>query len=245
MTKSKKKESAGHFLRGVQYKDLHKIFRKFMWGSIIVNIVMFGVTIWALLLASGAVLKQNQVAVLIDKEGVFHKMKLSPFVEANREMVKSFVGNFFNSIEGAHPQMEKKQLKALNMMTGKFRRIFVSSPEVSEHLNTQVERFQKGNTISTYSIRDVNFKKTDFELGGHVTLSMTGYIDFGPVTVPRHVEYERVRKYFYVEASVIVRPLLPEDLNGFAVDYYFSRLFNTQQELDGYILEKGVFDEDM
>lgn len=226
---------------GRTYADLTKAFKAWVMIQIIVFIGLFIVTLLSIGTALFAVSKQAQIAVLQDDSGVFHKIKISPYLRANQEMSKDFVKNFTNDLMGADVHMQEKHIKSLNKMTDTFRKIFMANRDVSGFLSEREKKYENGNTISNIEIEAIDFSpNSSFSLSGRIGIKILATITYEPLQKPTSFEFKTYKDFFYGEYQLVVMPLTENYYEGFVMDYFFPKKFNTEQEREAFLIENKI-----
>jgi len=237
---AKKTLSAIKFENGRTYKDLHKLSRRHTIFAYIVLFLTILVAFYSHLNATFAIAKSGQIAVLIDEKGIFHKIKLSPYLKANLQYTKNFLAHFINDLDGANPEMVKSHLRSINKMTDRFRELFLRNRSVSQFIKQREDSFEGNFTKSSLKFIGYEVVEADYKLGGRVVVRGAAILTYDLYPKSIAIDHAPSHEYIFFESQLMVTPMFEDYFEGFKVDHYIKIPFSTRKELEAYLIENNI-----
>lgn len=229
-----KREEANDFFNLMKYRDIEKIRKTSIIFMSCLCVMMFLVTITALLFAYSVAIKPTPV-IAFDKQGKRVVFSGSDILdnETNRVRIHRFLTDFIGKFEGISPDIENDLKDAYNMLTPKFRQILLDK---SVHRD-KIDLWKNRNFATTFSITRLKILKGDFKAGSTLTVEGIGEMDFHSA-VDYSGDGETRRDHLWFSALLIVTPISLElSPDGLFVEFYAGRSFPDLRQLRAFLSE--------
>ncbi|MBO4711602.1 hypothetical protein J5681_06780 [bacterium] len=231
-----KKDDAANFFDTLKYRDIEKMRKFFRMFAFAFCVMMFLLTLTALLFAWSLAVKPTPV-IAFDKEGKRIIFEGNETLETSTNLVRihRFIGNFIGKFDGVSPNIDEDLKEAYNMLTPKFRRILLDK---SVH-NEKIDMWKNKNFETRFSLTKLKIIKGSFTVGSSVTIEGLGEMTFGNA-VDYSGENEKKKTLVWFSALLLVVPVSLElSPDGLLVDFYTAKSFEDFREMRAYLSENG------
>ena len=231
-----KKGDATKFFDAIKYRDIEKMRKFFRILAFAFCLMMFFITLSALLFAWSVSVKPAPV-IAFDKDGRRIVFSGSETLETSTNLVRMhrFIADFIGKFDGVSPNIDEDLKEAYNMLTPKFRQILLDK---SVH-NEKIDTWKNKNFETKFSLTRLKVVKGALEVGSTVTVEGLGEMIFGNA-VDYSGENEKRKTLVWFSALLLVVPVSLElSPDGLLVDFYAGKSFEDFRALRAYLTENS------
>lgn len=231
-----KKDDASKFFDTLKYRDIEKMRKFFRLLAFAFCVMMFFITLAALLFAWSVSLKPAPV-IAFDKDGKRIVFSGNETLETSTNLVRihRFITDFIGKFDGVSPNIDEDLKEAYNMLTPKFRQILLDK---SVH-NEKIETWKNKNFETKFFLTKLKVVKGALNVGSTLTIEGLGEMTFGNA-VDYSGENEKKKTLVWFSALLLVVPVSLElSPDGLLVDFYTGKSFEDFRELRAYLTENG------
>ncbi len=231
-----KNNDASNFFDTLKYRDIEKIRKGFRILAITFCVMMFLITLSALLFAWSVSMKPAPV-IAFDKEGRRLVFYGSETLETSTNLVRihRFITDFIGKFDGVSPNIDEDLKEAYNMLTPKFRQILLDKSVHKE----KIETWKNKNFETKFRLTKLKVVKGALDVGSTLTVEGLGEMTFGNA-VDYSGENGKKKTLVWFSALLFVVPVSLElSPDGLLVDFYTGKSFEDFRELRAYLTENG------
>ena len=231
-----KKGDEKRFFEAMNFHEVEKIRKASRILSVIFCVMMFSVTLCALLFAWSLAVKPTPV-IAFDKDGRRMVFSAAETLEiaTNEVRIHRFLTDFIGKFDGVSPNIDEDLREAYNMLTPKFRQILLDK---SVH-NEKIDTWKNKNFETKFKLTKLKITGGGFSVGSSVTVEGLGETVFGNA-VDYSGENEKKTTLVWFSALLIVVPVSLElSPDGLLVDFYAGKSFEDFRELRAYLTENS------
>lgn len=213
------------------------VFRRSMQRKMWAVIGVLGLaTMFALLIALGAIARPIPV-IAFDAQGhpLLFADTATPRLKLERIRVEAFAQAFlekWSCVDSAN--VSEDFTASLNMMTPRYRRIVLGDTDELARRKTRSD-YNVKSRFATFETKVGDFDPEDAH--AKVYVLAWGKMRFVP-KVPGPVQGEKAFKFYFSELAIERVPLTKETIHGLLVDYAYTRIFDTEEEMNVYALKR-------